>query len=293
MNGHWQQIEEQLSQALGEFIQIDNISSIGGGCINQAWKAQDKQDNSWFIKTNHAGLHDMFMTEFQGLQEIHASQTIKTPEPILHGIAGQEAFLIMEYLPLSGRGNVQQAGQQLAQMHQTIEKNFGFYTDNYIGSTPQSNQQHHNWIDFWREERLIWQLDLARKNGITKSTYDKGLILADSLQTFFTDYQPQASLLHGDLWGGNMAYTEHSEPVIFDPAVYYGDRETDLAMTELFGGFSQHFYAAYNEAFPIDAGYKTRKTLYNLYHILNHFNLFGGGYATQADSMIQRLLAET
>jgi len=133
---------------------------------------------------------------------------------------------------------------------------------------------------------------LALKKGYSRIDYDNGLTLCDRLDHFFTSYEPLPSLLHGDLWSGNQAHDADGNPVIFDPAVYYGDRETDIAMTELFGGFSSDFYIAYNEHFALDEGYATRKTLYNLYHSLNHYNLFGGGYASQAAAMTKRLLAE-
>ena len=167
---------------------------------------------------------------------------------------------------------------------------FGFAHDNFIGTTPQPNGWKVDWIDFWREHRLGFQLQLAEQNGYGGQLQSLGEKLMDALPAFFKDYTPQPSLLHGDLWNGNHAYLQDGTPTIFDPATYYGDRECDLAMTELFGGYSEDFYTAYRAAFPLDAGYATRKTLYNLYHILNHANLFGGGYARQAEGMIRRLL---
>ena len=175
-------------------------------------------------------------------------------------------------------------------MHKSTSKRFGWSRDNTIGATKQINQTKADWIDFWREHRLGFQLDLAKQKGISRSLTIKGEELLKELDRFFTGYVPEASLLHGDLWSGNIGYLENGEAVVFDPAVYYGDREADIAMTELFGGFPAEFYTAYNEAWPLDHGYRQRKSLYNLYHVLNHFNLFGGSYAIQAENMLYRLL---
>ena len=169
---------------------------------------------------------------------------------------------------------------------------FGFFHDNFIGTTPQPNGWKDNWIDFWREHRLGFQLRLAAQNSYGGQLQSLGEKLLDALPTFFENYTPQPSLLHGDLWSGNHSFLADGTPTIFDPATYYGDREADLAMTELFGGYGADFYAAYRAAYLLDAGYSKRRDLYNLYHILNHANLFGGGYARQAEGMMQRLLSE-
>ncbi|MDH5513031.1 MAG: fructosamine kinase family protein, partial [Gammaproteobacteria bacterium] len=185
--------------------------------------------------------------------------------------------------------SLERLGRELAQMHRATQKQFGWRHDNTIGSTPQINTPASDWVGFWREHRLGFQLELAARNG--RNLMRRGERLLADLGNFFRTYHPEPSLLHGDLWGGNVGATE-GQPVIFDPAVYYGDREADLAMTELFGGFSARFYQAYQEAWPLDTGYKVRKTLYNLYHVLNHFNLFGGGYASQAERMMDALLGD-
>jgi fructosamine-3-kinase len=183
-------------------------------------------------------------------------------------------------------------GEQLAKLHQTHADTFGWYRDNTIGSTPQVNKQNKNWIAFYREHRLQYQISLAIHKGCGIELQDLGERLCDRLDAFFASYQPKPSLLHGDLWSGNYAYDENSNPVLFDPAVYYGDREADIAMTELFGGFSTDFYYTYSDTYPMDDGYEVRKTLYNLYHILNHLNLFGGGYYQQSIGMMKNLLSE-
>jgi fructosamine-3-kinase len=176
-------------------------------------------------------------------------------------------------------------------MHRATKQRFGWDRDNTIGSTPQHNAEHADWVTFWSEQRLGFQLDLAARNGYRGRLQKRGDLLRQQLGALL-EHSPVASLLHGDLWGGNIAYAADGQPVIFDPACYYGDREADLAMTELFGGFGGTFRAAYEEAWPLSPGYPVRKQLYNLYHIVNHLNLFGGGYLSQAESMIDRLLAE-
>jgi fructosamine-3-kinase len=285
-------ISRHISQVTG--IPFKNVRqrSVGGGCINTTYVLSDDA-RQFFVKTNRAALLDMFEAEFDGLQEIAQSNTIKAPQPVCFGADGSLAYLVMEYLPIGSGGpqSMRKLGENLAAMHRVTQEHHGWFRDNTIGSTPQINQPSANWITFWRERRLAFQLDLAAKNGSGGRLQQNGELLLTKLEAFFT-HPPSASLLHGDLWSGNYAIAETGEPVIFDPAVYYGDRETDLAMTELFGGFPAGFYAAYNEAYALDEGYAVRKDLYNLYHILNHFNLFGGGYGGQAERMIEKLLSE-
>ena len=238
----------------------------------------------------------MFEAEADGLREMAAAAAVRVPAPVCTGVSGTQAFIVMEYLAMGGRGGAKvmaQFGAQLAQMHRHTHDRFGWHRDNTIGSTPQRNAWSDDWLSFWREQRLGFLLQLAAQRGIGARTVQRGEKLAARLELLFDGYQPAASVLHGDLWSGNYGISASGEPVIFDPAVYFGDREADLAMTELFGGFGREFYDAYNAAWPLDAGYAVRKTLYNLYHILNHFNLFGGGYGAQADGMLERLLAET
>lgn len=287
----WDTLADALAAATGKVEEITRQGTIGGGCINRAMRVQ-YGDIAYFIKLNTASQAAMFAAEARGLRELRDSHTLRVPEPVCWGEDGQSAYLVMESLELGGRGDPALLGIGLAAMHRVTREHFGWLQDNTIGSTPQINTPMEDWIDFWREHRLRFQLGLAAHHGHGGRLQSRGEQLLDALPQLFAGHAPQPSLLHGDLWSGNYAYTRTGEPVIFDPAVYYGDREADLAMTELFGGFGNGFYAAYREAWPLDAGYAVRKTLYNLYHILNHLNLFGGGYHSQALGMIDSLLSE-
>ncbi|MCX8017889.1 MAG: fructosamine kinase family protein [Rhodocyclaceae bacterium] len=249
-----------------------------------------------FRKTLAAGEADRLKAEADGLAALAASQTVRVPAVLGMGGDGRQAWLEIEYLELGAldRASGARLGEQLAALHRafTPDDVYGWPRDNYIGAMPQSNASHRNWAGFFAAERLRPQLAWASERGLDRLWRDKGERLCDSLGAFFLDYRPAPSLLHGDLWAGNAGRLPDGEPVVFDPAVHRGDREADLAMSELFGGFPESFYAAYRLAWPLDPGYETRKTLYNLYHVLNHFNLFGAGYLNQAKRMIDKLLAE-
>lgn len=294
----WDSISESIQSVTGKPFDIVSQQSIGGGCINEAYKVTGRtvsgeDDQIWFVKLNQANGLKMFEAEHKGLQEMADTNTIRVPRPLCSGVAANKAYLVMEYIELTSRGaDPGQLGQQLAAMHKVTRDQFGYEIDNTIGSTPQINTLEKDWVTFWQRHRLGYQLQLAARKGGGSNLRRKGEQLMDRFSALFTAYRPRPSLLHGDLWGGNCSGDREGSPVIYDPAVYYGDHETDLAMTELFGGFGQAFYSAYADAFPVDTGYPVRKILYNLYHILNHYNLFGGGYVTQAESMIDQLLAE-
>ena len=286
-------ITQAIADATGESFQLKSQRSLSGGCINQAYVLESTQGARYFVKLNQAGALDMFIAEAEALQAIIDTRSIAAPAPICYGTATHSAYLVMEYFQSGNkRGNASALGEQLAAMHRHTQPQFGWHRDNTIGSTPQINTYTHDWIEFWQQQRLGFQLSLAAGNGYGGRLQQRGEQLLERLGAFFSDYQPTASLLHGDLWSGNYAIQDNGHPIIFDPALYYGDREADLAMTELFGGFGADFYAAYEGSWPLDAGYKVRKNLYNLYHILNHANLFGSGYAAQAERMMGSLLSE-
>jgi len=288
----WSAVAAHIAEVTGQPFELKSTEWVGGGCINDAVLLGNGERN-WFVKFNDSSRLDMFEAEAAGLDEMAATNTIRIPRPLCSGQDGTRSYLVMEYIRMgrSQRGSDEQAGRELAAMHGATADQFGWYRDNTIGSTPQENDHRDNWIDFWHEKRLGYQLHLAAQKGYGGHLQQQGERLMENFPALM-EHQVVPSLLHGDLWGGNIAYDSDGNPVIFDPAVYYGDREADLAMTELFGGFGSGFYGAYKEAWPLDPGYSVRKTLYNLYHILNHLNLFGSGYLSQSQSMIERLLSE-
>jgi fructosamine-3-kinase len=236
----------------------------------------------------------MFEAEAAGLAEIARSATVRVPLPLCSGANEDASWLVLEHIELrsANSGGMRELGRRLALLHIVTSERFGWSRDNTIGATPQCNTPQADWIAFWREQRLGFQLELAARNGHGGRLQERGALLMEKLPAFFERYAPAPSLLHGDLWGGNAGFDADGAPVIYDPAVYYGDREADVAMTELFGGFTPDFYSGYRDEFPLDAGYARRKDLYNLYHVLNHLNLFGGGYGAQAERIIERLLAD-
>ena len=284
-------VAEAISTATGEPFATPTLRPIGGGDIHQAFGASDGARH-YFVKANRAERLPMFEAEADALHALIATRSVRAPQPLCSGAAAGQAFLVLEHLDLHGHGDAALLGAQLAQLHRAPQAQFGWAHDNWIGSTPQPNGWQHDWIAFWRQRRLGFQLERAAQNGYRGALQRDGEALMAGLEGFFSDYRPVPSLLHGDLWGGNHGYLADGTPVIFDPAAYVGDRECELAMTELFGGVAPAFHAAYREAWPLDAGFAVRKTLYNLYHILNHANMFGGGYAAQAQRMTAQLLAE-
>jgi fructosamine-3-kinase len=247
-----------------------------------------------FLKTGDAAALPMFAAEAAGLAALRATGSVRVPEVFSCETVDGQARIELEFLDLRGldRASGARLGRELADLHRHVGERFGFDADNFIGGSPQENGWQQEWPRFHADRRLRPQLRWASGNGMEKKLVAQGESLAERLAAFFVDYHPHASLLHGDLWGGNASALPDGTPVIFDPAVYYGDREADIAMSELFGGFPESFYAAYREAWPLDPGFETRKTLYNLYHVLNHFNLFGAGYLGQARRMIEKLTAE-
>ena len=268
-----------------------SVLPLGGGSIHRAWQLSDGV-HRYFVKTNDLAAAPMFAADAQGLQALSAAAAVRTPAFIAAGKSSAQAFLVLEHIDLANLDPPGGArlGEALARLHSVRGDAFGWSTDNFIGSTPQQNTAHPSWPHFFGERRLRPQLRLALQNGMDKTLIAKGEAVIERIGGLFIDYRPSPSLLHGDLWSGNAAQLADGTPVIYDPACYYGDREADIAMAELFGGFPTSFYAAYRSAWPLDSGYEARKPLYNLYHILNHFNLFGGAYLGQAQRMIEALL---
>ena len=288
----WSAIATAISNAGGGRVDPSTPCAVGGGCINRAYRLGNGP-HAYFVKLNRPDRLAMFEAEAMGLKAIADTGTIRVPHPLCTGTASGESYIVMEYIPLgqSGVDGAGEAGCRLAAMHHASRADLGWDRDNTIDSTHQSNHSEPDWVTFWGRHRLGFQLDLATRNGYGHRLRDQGERLLAVLPALI-DHNPVPSLLHGDLWGGNLGFDEDGLPVIFDPAVYYGDREADIAMTELFGGFGKDFYAAYNAAWALDPGYRIRKDLYNLYHILNHLNLFGTGYLGQAEGMLHGLLAQ-
>lgn len=290
----WDDINAAIEQTTGSPpVGARPPQSIAGGSINRAVSIGEG-DTRYFVKLNDApGSLGMFEAEAAGLRLLAQPGVLRVPQPICLGMSGTTAYLVLEYIEL-GRGGTtgdERLGAGLAAIHRVTRPWFGWDRDNTIGSTPQINRQTEDWVSFYRNHRLGFQLDLAERNGYAGSLTEAGSRLLEKLPALCAGHHPLASLLHGDLWGGNAAFDCEGLPVIYDPAVYFGDRETDLAMTELFGGFGAPFYRAYQTAWPLDVGYELRRDLYQLYHVLNHLNLFGAGYASRARRLIDRLLA--
>lgn len=287
---------EDIAAAIGDCTGVPftpaSIKPVSGGSIHRAWHIDDGIGH-YFVKTGEIAVAPMFAAEAQGLQALSAAAAVPTPTFITRGQNATRAFLVLEYLdlaPLDPSAGAALAAA-LAQLHRITGESYGWAEDNFIGLTSQENTTHPSWPHFFGEYRLRPQLQRAQLNGLDRALVAKGYGIIERIGGLFIDYRPAPSLLHGDLWSGNAARIRGGGPVIFDPACYYGDRETDIAMAELFGGFPISFYATYRTTWPLDSGYEARKPLYNLYHVLNHFNLFGNAYLGQVQRMIEGLLA--
>ncbi len=266
---------------------------VGGGSINRAYKALSAR-GPLFLKLNTRSALDMFKAEAAGLEALAQAQAVCVPQVVAVGAVTDAAYLVLEWIDFGPKSDAAQRslGEQLASQHRVTRPSFGWDRDNTIGSTPQINAPTDDWQTFFCDRRLRYQLDLAIRNGLPERVVADARKLLDNAASLFDGYAPEASLLHGDLWGGNWAATNDETPVLFDPAVYFGDREADLAMTRLFGGFERAFYEAYERAWPLVPGWERRVDFYNLYHLLNHFNLFGAGYLACVQSALDKLLRQ-
>jgi len=285
-----------ISDATGEAFEVARLSPVPGGCIHRALRVDGEISSgkkSYFAKINDAQFAAMFASESEGLAALRGSNSIAVPGLVAQGSDDERAWLVLEWLDLSPLDAVSARtfGSALAALHRVKHDRFGWGRDNFIGASPQVNGWEDDWLAFWRDRRLHAQLRLAAHNRLPSKMIDRGERLGADCGAFFRTYLPRPSLLHGDLWAGN-ACASHGRPLVFDPAVYVGDREADIAMTMLFGGFPPAMLAAYRDELPLDDGFAVRRDLYNLYHVLNHANLFGGGYVSQAAQSIERLLAE-
>jgi fructosamine-3-kinase len=232
----------------------------------------------------------MFLAEADGLKELAKAEAVKVPQVLGCVRSATESLLALEWIDfeLASESCEWMLGRGIAKLHRHSANQFGWWRDNAIGRTPQHNPWSDDWVEFFAQHRVGFQLELAAKNGFTGELQRMGVWLLDNIGHYFSGYWPESSLLHGDLWGGNWAASD-SVPVVFDPAVYYGDRETDIAMTRLFGGFGEAFYEAYDSEWPLAPGHDERIRLYQLYHVLNHLNLFGASYLGRAERLLRDL----
>jgi fructosamine-3-kinase len=266
----------QIGSILKEEIVSDSF--VEGGCIANSKIITTSSGKNFFLKQGCS--KQMFLCEANGLNEIKKSQTINTPNII----ESNKYFLLLEYIQQGTKSpkTFQLFGEQFAKMHQYTNSEYGFYENNFIGNTPQINTPSNNWVDFYFTNRLLYQFKLAEKNKHLTPELKKAFnTIENNIDKIIKGSEENPSLLHGDLWGGNYIINSNGTPYIIDPAVYYGHREADLAMTKLFGGFTQEFYEAYNHTYPLKDGYEYRENIYLLYHVLNHLNLFGSSYYHQ------------
>ena len=290
-------IAEAIGAATGRAFRAVEVAAVAGGCIHESVRIEGELAGAaatFFAKIDDRDRGAFFAAEEDGLAALRGSGTVRVPAVVARGEHGDHAFLVLEWLELAplGPASGQRLGLALAALHRTTRERFGWPSDNFIGATPQPNAPCDDWHAFFRDRRLHPQLRLAARNRLPSRMIDRGERLLADCGAFFRGHHPAASLLHGDLWAGNAAALGDATPVLFDPAVYAGDRETDLAMASLFGGFPPEFFAAYEDAWPLPDGHRVRRGLYNLYHVLNHANLFAGGYVRQAEETIERLLSE-
>lgn len=282
-------LKYDIEKALDEHV-VD-VRTVSGGCISSA--AHLITDRcSYFVKWGDAAVARTFSAEAAGLAEL-ASGTVLLKIP---GVVRQitlndgRGVLVLEWIQTAPfKDHTWRAlGTGLAELHGTLAKSYGYVEDNFIGSSPQNNDCVGQWPTFWRESRFIPQIEMARSSGIWSSSWDPAMErLLHTLDDLLPEH-PERSLLHGDLWRGNVLADQHGTPVLIDPAVYFGHREADIAMTMLFGEFDGQFYRAYSEAWPFDPGHENRMELYNLYHLINHLNLFGGSYAGSVEAVLTK-----
>lgn len=268
---------------------IREVSTVSGGSINSAYRLTTSRGN-FFVKTNHASRYpEMFQKEAKGLALLRNAGALAVPEVLLTGAAGEESFLLLEYIEAATEKKDfwEDFGKSLTQLHQHHAKQFGLDHDNYMGSLWQHNDQHDDWVTFFIEERLQRQVVLARDNGRMGRS---DVAAFDRLYVRLPEIFPPASpsLLHGDLWSGNFMTDSHGYACLIDPAVYYGHPEIDIAMSTLFGGFSNCFYESYYNYNPFPGNYHERLPIYNLYPLLVHVNLFGGGYLSSVQQILRR-----
>jgi protein-ribulosamine 3-kinase len=274
-------IRNKIEETIGS--KIKDSSPLSGGCINDAYKISSEKGDMFFLKINSPSR--MFFNEANGLNELRKAAAINIPEVFCTG----EDYILTEFIEQGKypKNFYETFGYQFALMHNYSSTTFGFFEDNFIGSTPQLNipadEEKKDWVKFYFNKRLFYQFKLAEKNGYADQKFRKAFKgIENKINSILSGSEGIASVIHGDLWGGNFICGINGEPYLIDPAVYYGNREADLAMTKLFGRFNKEFYTYYEQTFPLAPGYEYRENIYKLYHVINHLNLFGRGYYDQS-----------
>ncbi len=292
--GSYDSLAAAIADLYGENVRITGKTAVSGGDINEAYALTLSDGNRLFLKANRKENLDFFRAETEGLEAIRRTGAITTPEILGRGTDGEKAFLLLTLVDSKRRNEdfFERFGQRLAAMHQADTTCFvnggryGFLHDNFIGAGPQKNEPRDSWITFFRECRLAPQFARA-DHYFSRSDHARIERLLERLPSLLIEPE-QPSLLHGDLWGGNYMVGSDGEAWLIDPASYVGCHEADLAMTELFGGFPRVLYTSYTQVLPLQPGYADRRDLYNLYHLLNHLNLFGAGYLSSVRGILER-----
>lgn len=282
----WHFISDNISHAIQQDFICDDIREVSGGDSHRAYKISDGR-RRFFVKVDVAPQKESFDAEAHGLSLLHEAAHVRIPKVICTGSTQEHAYIVLEHLTLGDGESTdwREMGRQLAKLHLHTENQYGCHFNNFIGRTRQINQWDTDWASFYSEHRIGTMLRMMATNGIRFVNIDSA---TQQIYNLLKGYQPEASLLHGDLWRGNVAFFKHT-PVLFDPACYYGDRETDMAMTELFGPFPAAFYVGYREVWPLSDCYQQRRPVYQLYHLLNHALMFGGAYVTTAQETLKQL----
>jgi fructosamine-3-kinase len=288
-------IARAIERAIGAPIHIRGRTPLSGGSINET-TLLDTTAGTFVLKSHRRAPARMFQAEADGLDALRSNATtLKIPRVIAVGpdAPGAWSFLVLEYLPASRRREDfdDALGLGLAELHRASADQFGFAADNYCGATPQLNPWTHRWVDFYGESRLAYQVRRATDTGlVSRDDHRRIETLINRLGEWIDEPANGPSLIHGDLWSGNLHADRDGRPALIDPAAYYAHREAELGMMTLFGGFSPRVFAVYEAAFPLQPGWRDRNGLYQLYHLLNHLNLFGGGYHSQVMNLVRRFV---
>ncbi len=288
----WPAVRSALEQQMSRSLRDARTRPVGGGDVSYSLRV-DGGGHTFFLKYEPLANAARLEAEAAGLAEMAQATQMHIPDVLALGTTDASAFLALEYMDMHppDSDSAPRLGEALAEMHGIVSPNFGWYRNNFIGLNPQYNQVNGVWLEFFRENRLRVMVDALAVDY--PALANRGDRLLTSLDALIGDHRPEASLVHGDLWAGNVGCDERGMPTLFDPAVYYGDRETDLAMAELFGGFPPLFFESYWHAWPIPIGYRrVRRPLYQLYHLLNHVRQFGEAFVRGSHAVIDQLLAE-